>query len=130
MVWIIWDVILVESKKRGDGLLKINTALLNIFCLKYQESIKFKRKLLLYYAVSILTENYDLKLPLLKNVEMVEKIKSKINIIYKEIKKSEEKPNTDYLFNNSINNGINNGNLEKTIDKIDKLNTMTFIPRG
>ena len=126
MVWIIWDVILVESKKRGDGLLKINTALLNIFCLKYQESIKFKRKLIIYYALSILTENYDLKLPVLKNVEIAEKIKSKINIIYKEIKKSEEKPATDYLFNNSINNG----NLEKTIDKIDKLNTMTFIPRN
>jgi len=125
MIWIIWDVILVESKKRNNGLIKINTALLNIFCLKYQESVKFKRKLLIYYAVSILTESYDLNLPVLQNIEIAEKIKSKINIIYKEIKKSEEKPSTDYLFNNSITNS----NLEKTVDKIDKLNTLTFIPR-
>jgi len=126
MIWIIWDVIFVESEKRGGGLLKINKALLNIFCLKYQESIKFKRKLIMYYAVSILTESYDLKLPVLQNIEIAEKIKSKINIIYKEIKKSEEKPATDYLFNNSITNN----NLEKTIDKIDKMNNLTFIPRG
>jgi hypothetical protein len=126
MVWIIWDVILVESKKRGNAVLKINTALLNIFCLKYQESVKFKRKLLMYYAISMLTESYDIQTPIINNTPIVEKIKSKINLIYKEIKKSEEKPKTDYLFNNSINNN----NLEKTIDKIDKLNTMTFIPRN
>lgn len=126
MVWIIWDVILVESKKRGNAILKINTALLNIFCLKYQENVKFKRKLLMYYAISMLTESYDVQTPIINNTQMVEKIKSKIDLIYKEIKKSEEKPKTDYLFNNSINNN----NLEKTIDKIDKLNTMTFIPRN
>jgi len=126
MVWIIWDVILVESKKRGNAVLKINTALLNIFCLKYKESVKFKRKLLMYYAISMLTESYDVQTPIINNTQIVEKIKCKIDLIYKEIKKSEEKPKTDYLFNNSINNN----NLEKTIDKIDKLNTMTFIPRN
>jgi hypothetical protein len=125
MIWIIWDVILVESKKRGTGILKINTALLNIFCLKYQANIKFKRKLLIYNAISILTENYDVNIPVLQNTAIVEKIKSKIHIIYKEIKKSEEKPNTDYLFNN-----ITNNNLEKTINKIEKLNSLTFIPRA
>tara|TARA_B100000795_G_scaffold26710_1_gene17723 strand:+ start:8119 stop:9174 length:1056 start_codon:yes stop_codon:yes gene_type:complete len=124
MIWIIWDVILVESKKRGQGILKINTALLNIFCLKYQESVKFKRKLLIYYALSILTENYDFTLPVLKNTSIAEKIKSKINFIYKEIRKSEERPATDYLFNN-----IGNNNLEKTINKIEKLNNLAFIPR-
>jgi len=126
MIWIIWDVILVESKKRGTGILKINTALLDIFCLKYQESVKFKRKLLIYNAISILTENYDVNIPVLQNTAIAEKIKSKINIIYKEIKKSEEKPATDYLFNNSITNN----NLEKTINKIEKLNSLTFIPRA
>jgi hypothetical protein len=126
MIWLIWDVILEESKKRGIAILKINTSLLNIFCLKYQESIKFKRKLLIYYSISILTENYDIATPIINKTDMVDKIKSKINLIYTEIKKSEEKPKTDYLFNNSINNN----NLEKTIDKIDKLNTMTIIPRN
>ena len=74
----------------------------------------------------MLTESCYIQTQMKNNTQMIEKIKSKIDLIYKEIKKSEEKPKTDYLFNNSINNN----NLEKTIDKIDKLNTMTFIPRN
>ena len=44
------------------------------------------------------------------------------------IKKNEVKPKTDYLFNNSITGGKI---LEKTIEKLDKMGTMSgYIPRS
>ena len=126
MIWIIWDIIYEEAKKRKIGLEKIIESLIKIFCVKYQEGSKNKRKLIVYYAISLLTESYNINEPIVKENKTIEKVKAQIYKIYVQIKKNEIKPDTDYLFNNSLNGG----NLEKTIDKIDKLNTMTFIPRN
>ena len=124
MIWIVWDILLAEVKQ-NNGLFKIIQSLLNLFCLKYKDSFKNKRKLLIYYAISLLTETYDTKILIVKDVKLIEKIKNNYNEIYKQIKKNEMTPNTNYLFNN-----IHEKNLENTISKIDKLNSLTYIPRN
>ena len=58
----------------------------------------------------------------------IETIKSKIDIIYKQVKKNEIRPATDYLFNNSFTGGEKN--LENTIKKLDKMNNMLYLPRN
>jgi len=125
MVWLIWDVLFTEARKRKNGLVKIIEALKNIFCIKYSSGTNTKRKFIIYNAISLLTESYDLNTSIIKDKEKVEKIKNQIDKIYIQIKKNEIKPDTDYLFNN-----INGNNLEKTINKLDKLNTLTYIPRN
>jgi hypothetical protein len=61
--------------------------------------------------------NYTINI--IENQEIVQVIVSKINSIYKDIKKNEETPNTDYLFNN-----LNKSNLEKSIEKLDMFNEL------
>jgi len=124
MIWIVWDIILAEAKQ-NPGLSKIINALLNLFCLKYKDSSKNKRKLLIYYAISLLTESYDTTLPIVNNTNLVENMKKNSDEIYKQIKKNEITPKTNYLFNN-----VHEKNLENTINKLDKINSLTFIPRN
>jgi hypothetical protein len=54
----------------------------------------------------------------------VEKIVSNIDTIYKQIKRNEDSPKTDYLFANTTQT-----NLEKTIQKMDIMN-QHIIPRA
>ena len=84
-----------------------------------------KRKFLIYFAISLLTIPCDFSIDIIKNEREIETIKTKIDLIYKQIKKNEITPNTAYLFNK-----LNAGNLEKTITKLELLNKLpVFLPR-
>ena len=127
IIWMVWDSLLLEAKNRNKGLYKIIKALLNLFCLLYKQGVRKRRKYIIYYAINLLTETLDDKFPIISNIDLVKLVQSKINLIYKQIKKNEITPNTDYLFNNSITNN----NLEKTIKRLDKMSTLTeMIPRN
>lgn len=128
IIWLIWDVLLKETIKRNNELCKrIIQSTLSIFCIKYTPAVKKRRRFLMYFVVGLLTEqiNYNIELIPLDNKDEIDKIVSKINVIYKQIKQNEKKPQTDYLFND-----VGKSNLEKTIERIDKMNELhTFIPK-
>ena len=132
IIWIIWDVLFYYSNDKSELIKKIMKSLLNLYCLRYgnSQSIFKKRKYLIYYAVSILTETIiNIGNEELISNEQKEKlviVLNKIDNIYKQIKKNEKSPNTDYLFNTT-----NKSNLEKTIEKLEKMNAFgeEFIPR-
>ncbi len=127
IVWLIWDVIFQESKNHPEGVQKIIDSLLNLFSARFSPGSKKRRKTMLYFAISLLTEPFDSTIPLYKNEKVISQVTGKINNIYKQIKNNEVKPMTDYLFNNKWNGG----NLEKTIDKLSKMDTITnIIPRN
>ena len=127
VIWIVWDIILYEAKKKKQGIqFKILEALLELFCLKYSVGIKKKRRFILYQAILLLTERVNYNVNIISDQKIIEGVTSKIDVIYKQIKKNEIAPQTDYLFNN-----IGKSNLEKTIEKIDKMNSMNVIvPRN
>tara|TARA_B100000900_G_scaffold383518_2_gene371517 strand:- start:1486 stop:2310 length:825 start_codon:yes stop_codon:yes gene_type:complete len=125
LIWMVWETLLLESKK-NKVIHKLIKSLLNIFCFDYKPVQKKKRKFILYFAISLLTQPFDTATKLYDNKDFINGVVSKIDVIYKQIKKNEIKPATDYLFNNSITNT----NLEKTISKLDKLNNLNMFIRN
>ena len=98
---------------------KIIKNLFELFIIKYNNNVKRKRKYIIYFAFALLIENINFNINIISKREETEAIVLKINTIYKEIKKNEESPKTDYLFNN-----LNKSNLEKTMEKMELLNTL------
>ena len=122
-IWIVWELLLGESSKRGHGIKKIMGSLLSLFCIRFTPASKKRKKSILYFALELLIEYVDLTIPLQTDIQVIERVKDKINIIYKQVKKNEHSPNTSYLFNNTISSN----NLEKTIAKLEKMSELNHV---
>lgn len=136
IIWIVWDAIFYYANPENQSLIndninninntenanivyKIIKALYELFIIRYNTPIKRKRKFIIYFCFSLITENHNLNVHITnKNGEIVA-ITEKIDEIYKQIKKNEKNPGTDYLFNN-----LKKSNLEKTIEKIEMINNI------
>ena len=128
IIWMVWDIFLMESSKRSKIFQKVINALLTLFTLKYTTGSHKKRKYILYFIVSMFCENVNTNDEIIRDSqkEVVGIAIDKIDTIYKQIKKNEVSPETDYLFKD-----VKQSNLEKTIQKLETMNTFgeTFIPR-
>jgi len=118
IIWKKWEIILEESKKKQKMCKKIIKSLLNIFSIKYTNNSKKKRRYVLYFAISLLCENINYNIPIIeeKSKIQIQHVSKTIDVIYKEIKKNEISPKTDYL-----NTNEKKTNTEKSIEKLNLL---------
>jgi len=101
IIWILWDSLFHYCNTLQNPFIsKLLSAIYSIFCIKYTTASCKKRRYLLYFAVALITEPVPTNVELMPNKPMITNIVSKINEIYKQIKKNEVSPNTDYLFAN------------------------------
>ncbi len=120
IIWIIWDILIMYSKSRKNQLMdKILDAILQLFMIKYTESMKRKRKHLIYYAITLLLEPIDWSIEIIEEKDEIDAIILKVNAIYIQLKKNEVAPKTDYLFN-----GLEKSNLDKTIEKLEMMDKL------
>ena len=128
IIWIIWDLFFKESEKRSKFVKKTMNSLFTLFTLKYSSGCQKKRRNLLYFAISLLCENLINNEEIIRQSQqdIVSNILKKIDLVYKQIKQNEISPGTEYLFKD-----VKTSNLEKTIEKLDKMNTFgeNFVPR-
>ena len=119
IIMIIWSIIFDYSKINDSSGIsyKICNSLFNLFCIKYNKNTKKKRRIVIYLALQIITESYNTNIDIIKDKNKINMIISKINNIYKDIKKNEESPGTEYLFKN-----IKGKSIEKSIYKLNILN--------
>jgi hypothetical protein len=126
LIWIIWDIFITESNNHSKFIQKVVLCSLNLFSLKYTIGCNRKRKQILYFIVGLLTQPILLDEEIIKDKNKITLIIQSINKIYKQIKKGEHSPGTDYLYTN-----VNGSNLEKTIAKLEQMNSLgeEYIPR-
>lgn len=121
IIWIVWDALFHYCNLNGDIFIKkLVTSLLSLFCIKYTTAACKRRRYLLYMAVALLTEPVPTTIELMPNKPMVHTVTDKINEIYKQIKKNEESPNTDYLFNNLDQQHI----FEQSMKRMELVNSL------
>jgi hypothetical protein len=123
IVWLLWDSLLHHAKLVGVVFVdKLMTALLNIFCVKYTTASAKKRRYLLYFAVSLLTQPVLTNIELIQDKQIIQNVIGRIDTIYKQIKKNEISPKTDYLFANLKREQ----SLESSLLKMDMVNRIDF----
>ena len=127
IIWIVWDLILYESSRRGSTHRKIIDSLLSLYCLRFTSGVRRKRRFLLYFAVAVVSDPFDVTMPLFTDQTPIDRARANINLIYAQVKKNEVSPNMSYLFTGGVDDGRN---LERSIAKMEKISSMgPFIPR-
>ena len=124
VIWIIWDIILDYTNMKNNSIItKIVNSIINLFTIKYTEGTPKRRKYLLYYTIELLTENVNLNIDILPDKNIIQNIINQINTIYKQVKKTEIPPKTEYLFN-----GLDKKkSIEKSIKQMEVLKNMEKI---
>ena len=132
IIWMIWDSLshyvgINVTTGSNEFIQKTLQSLLNLFCIKYSTACCKRRRYLLYFAVGLLTEIVPNNIEIITadNKRILASIIEQTHLIYKQIKKNEVSPNTEYLFSSVEREN----NLERSRKKLEILDSMGTVPR-
>ena len=124
VIWVLWDAIMYYGETLNIPLVtKTLQSLLRLFCIRYTNACGKRRKYMLYYAISLITETVPVNIHLVENKDLLSSGLSKVNFIYKQVKKNEQTPSTDYLFHNIDKQMA----LERSMKQMEIINSLDTI---
>jgi len=100
-IWILWDILFSYCEKKNSTYIsQLLQSLFQLFCIKYTTASCKRRRFLLYFAISLLTDHVPNNVELVTNKTIVSNVTNNINRVYKQLRANEHVPSTDYLFAN------------------------------
>jgi len=98
IIWMVWDTLFFAVKKKGPFYEKLMDSLLCLFCIQYTPASNKKRRYILYYAISVITEMVQPQIEMISDKGIVANTIDQIHNVYSQIQKNQVSPNTEYLF--------------------------------
>jgi hypothetical protein len=96
IVWLIWDAILREAHaRRGTVVAKVADALFQMFTLRYTEAHNTRRKSLIYFAVTLLTncaQGAVEETPMVQDKGRVDCAMAQINTVFAQVRNTTVSP--------------------------------------
>jgi len=91
VIWIIWEAIFKEVKRRENMYAKIIDSIYSLFILHYTASTKTKRKYMIYHVLYLLCESWTKDVNIIQSNRDIENenIKKITNKIFEQLKKNE-----------------------------------------
>jgi hypothetical protein len=124
VIWVLWEAIMYYGEALNIPLVtKTLQSLLRLFCIRYTNACGKRRKYMLYYAISLITETVPVNIHLVENKDLLSSGLSKVNFIYKQVKKNEQTPSTEYLFHNIDKQMA----LERSMKQMEIINSLDTI---
>ena len=121
IIWIIWDAIFHTIKNaNNEFVITVIQSIFELFCIKFTISCTKKRRFLLYFAISMICEPFQCNQEIIHDKNLITHTLHQLPNIYKQIKKNEVRPKTDYLFS-----GIEDvESIEKSKQKMEWMNAV------
>ena len=128
VVWIIWELIFLESENVDEKIVKQIKSLYELFIFDYNLQKKNKRLSYLYQAVCYLTHDINLDIEVLENIDVYLKLQINANILFK-FKKTYEKNDIKLVpkVKKIKKKSIKIASKEKCIDKLNIFNNLDTI---
>jgi hypothetical protein len=92
LIWLVWDSLTYYAELIGNGLIRETVnSLYELFCIQYTNAASKKRRFMLYYAISLLTEPITIEnAPTIKQMDRIPILVASISeVIYRQIKHKE-----------------------------------------